>query len=79
MTLWEFAIARHFGQLLAESETRELTAKETERLEVLGRRVEAYEAREMRRGNTAGRGSSKKDLDTRSSSGVQRPAVQALV
>jgi hypothetical protein len=47
MTLWEFAIARHFGQLLAESEARELTEKESERLEVLGRRVEVYEAREM--------------------------------
>jgi hypothetical protein len=79
MTLWEFAIARHFGQLLAESDTRELTAKETELLEVLARRVEVYEGREIRRGsNTAGRGSSESCLDTRSSGG-RRPAAQASV
>jgi len=44
----EFAMARHYAQLLAESEARDLTETETGRLEVLAERVEAYEAREMR-------------------------------
>jgi len=83
MTLWEFAIARHLAQLLAESEARELTEKEIERLEVLGRRVEVYEGREIsrrapaRRGNSAGRGINQ-GLDT-SLRGEPRPADQAQV
>lgn len=49
MTVWEYAIARHVAQLLAESAARVLTARETDRLMLLSARVEAYEA-----GETAG-------------------------
>ena len=48
MNVWEYAIARHFAQLLAGSESRVLTKTETGRLEVLGDRVEVYEGREIR-------------------------------
>ena len=56
MTMAEYCIARHFGQLLEASETRELTAKETERLEVLGRCVESYEGTEIQRAAAAAAG-----------------------
>ena len=43
----EFAIARHFAQLLAESEARVLTEKETRVMIELAPTVEAYESPEV--------------------------------
>jgi hypothetical protein len=48
MTIWEFAIARHLAQLLAQAEERVLTDKEAERLKVLIGIVERYEARDLK-------------------------------
>ncbi len=46
MTGIAFCIARHFAQLRAASESRVLTQLEAERMEVLARCVERYEAQE---------------------------------
>jgi hypothetical protein len=44
MTIYQFAIARAHAQLMKESETRHLTAKEKGALRVLRRAVERYRA-----------------------------------
>ena len=44
MTIYQFAIARAYAQLMKESETRQLTAKEKGALRVLRRAVERYRA-----------------------------------
>ena len=44
MTIYQYAIARAYAQLMKESETRQLTAKEKGTLRVLQRAVERYRA-----------------------------------
>jgi len=44
MTIYQFAIARAYAQLMKESETRQLTAKEKGTQRVLRRAVERYRA-----------------------------------
>ena len=44
MTIYQFAIARAYAQLMKESETRHLTAKEKGTQRVLRRAVERYRA-----------------------------------
>lgn len=45
MTVYEFAIARAYAQLLAESKKRELSDKEKGTMRVLHAAVKRYEAR----------------------------------
>jgi hypothetical protein len=46
MTVYEFAVAMAYAQLIEKSKTRALTAKEKGTLEVLDRAVARYRARE---------------------------------